>query len=211
MLRELKIHWKIVCVWKIGCLWTVNFLVWCRGRNNSLPLTLYLSCSIIIIIIIVVIIIIIILLLLIYHHLLLSGGGVLAHTILGVDFNDQTGDIRWDWVTIKHCQKIHQKNQLNPKKACKNCCFSSLHCHWRCCSRRDICASAREIPYWWHKSMFMIKSSCHGVPNVNLFDFMFLLINYGKVLCSAANELQQNSNASRKEEEEYFPWMLTVL
>ena len=39
-------------------------------------------------------IIIIILLLLLYHSLLLSGGGVLAHTILGVDFNDQTGDIR---------------------------------------------------------------------------------------------------------------------
>ena len=40
------------------------------------------------------IIIIIILLLLLYHPLLLLGGGVLAHTILGVDFNDQTGDIR---------------------------------------------------------------------------------------------------------------------
>ena len=39
-------------------------------------------------------IIIIILLLLLYHPLLLLGGGVLAHTILGVDFNDQTGDIR---------------------------------------------------------------------------------------------------------------------
>ena len=41
-----------------------------------------------------IIIIIIILLLFLYHPLLLSGGGVLAHTILGVDFNDQTGDIR---------------------------------------------------------------------------------------------------------------------
>ena len=41
-----------------------------------------------------IIIIIIILLLLLYHPLLLLGGGVLAHTILGVDFNDQTGDIR---------------------------------------------------------------------------------------------------------------------
>ena len=39
-------------------------------------------------------IIIIILLLILYHPLLLPGGGVLAHTILGVDFNDQTGDIR---------------------------------------------------------------------------------------------------------------------
>ena len=28
-------------------------------------------------------------------HILFTGGGVLAHTILGVDFNDQTGDIRW--------------------------------------------------------------------------------------------------------------------
>ena len=78
----------------------------------------YLSCSIVIIIVLVIkqillithmitdriglhsvplpllIIIIIILLLLLYHSLLLSGGGVLAHTILGVDFNDQTGDIR---------------------------------------------------------------------------------------------------------------------
>ena len=45
-------------------------------------------------IIIIIIIIIIILLLLLYHPLLLLGGGVLAHTILGVDFNDQTGDIR---------------------------------------------------------------------------------------------------------------------
>ena len=41
-----------------------------------------------------IIIVIIILLLLLYHPLLLLGGGVLAHTILGVDFNDQTGDIR---------------------------------------------------------------------------------------------------------------------
>ena len=85
-----------------------------------------------IIIIIIIIIISIILVLLLYHPLLLLGGGVLAHTILGVDFNDQTGDIRWaatcpwDWATIKRCQKIRQKNQLNPKKACKNSHFSSL-------------------------------------------------------------------------------------
>ena len=39
------------------------------------------------------------------------------------------------------------------------------------------------------------KSSSHGVPNVNLFDFIFLLVDYGKVLCSLANNLQQNSNA----------------
>ena len=30
------------------------------------------------------------------------------------------------------------------------------------------------------------KSGSHGVLNVNLFDFMFLLVDYGKGLCSTA-------------------------
>ena len=38
---------------------------------------------------------------------------------------------------------------------------------------------------------------------------MFLLVDYGKVLCSSVNELQQNSNASSKEE--YILPILTVL
>ena len=38
-----------------------------------------------------------------------------------------------------------------------------------------------------------------GLPKANLFDFMFCLVDCGKVLCSA-NELEQNSNASCKEE-----------
>ena len=53
------------------------------------------------------------------------------------------------------------------------------------------------------------KSDSHGVPNLNLLNFMFLLVDYGKVLCSLANELQQNSNASAREE--YIPRKLTVL
>ena len=36
-----------------------------------------------------------------------------------------------------------------------------------------------------------------------------LLIDFGKVLCSSANELQQNSNASSREE--YILQILTVL
>ena len=38
---------------------------------------------------------------------------------------------------------------------------------------------------------------------------MFFLIDYGKALCSSANELQQKSNASSKEE--YIPRRLIVL
>ena len=33
------------------------------------------------------------------------------------------------------------------------------------------------------------KSGSCGVPNANLFNFMFLLVDFGKVLCSSANEL----------------------
>ena len=53
------------------------------------------------------------------------------------------------------------------------------------------------------------KSGSHGVPNANLFNFMFLLVDFSKVLCSSANERQQNSNASRAED--YIPQILAVL
>ena len=53
------------------------------------------------------------------------------------------------------------------------------------------------------------KSGSHGFPNANLFNFTFLLVDFGKVLCSSANELQQNSNASSRED--YIPQILTVL
>ena len=41
------------------------------------------------------------------------------------------------------------------------------------------------------------KSGSHGVPNANLFNFTFLLVSFNKVLCSSANDLQKNSNASK--------------
>ena len=53
------------------------------------------------------------------------------------------------------------------------------------------------------------KSGSHGVPNANLFNFTFLLVNFGKVLCSSAIKLQQNSNAPSRED--YIPQILTVL
>ena len=53
------------------------------------------------------------------------------------------------------------------------------------------------------------KSSSHGVLNINLSNFTRLLIYFGKVLCSSANELQQNLNASSRED--YVPQILTVL
>ena len=53
------------------------------------------------------------------------------------------------------------------------------------------------------------ESGSHRVPNTNLFNFTSLLVDFAKLLCSNANELQQNSNASSREE--YIPQILTVL
>ena len=52
-------------------------------------------------------------------------------------------------------------------------------------------------------------SGSHGVSNAICSILCVLLVDYGKVLCSTANELQQNLNASCKEE--YIPQILTVL
>ena len=53
------------------------------------------------------------------------------------------------------------------------------------------------------------KSRSNGAPNVNLFNFTFVLVNFGEVLCWSANELQQNSNASSRGD--YIPQILIVL
>ena len=53
------------------------------------------------------------------------------------------------------------------------------------------------------------KSGSHGVPNIHLSNFARLLEEFGQVLCSPANELQQNSNACCRED--YVPQILTVL
>ena len=48
-----------------------------------------------------------------------------------------------------------------------------------------------------------------GFQMQNLFNFVFLLVDFGKVLCSSVNKLQENSNASSGEE--YIPQIFTVL
>ena len=46
-------------------------------------------------------------------------------------------------------------------------------------------------------------------PDINLSNFTCLLVDFGKVLCSSTNKLQQNSNASSRGD--YIPQILTVL
>ena len=54
-----------------------------------------------------------------------------------------------------------------------------------------------------------INPVVYGVSNTNLSNFTCLLVDFGKLLYSSANERQQNSNASFRED--YIPQILTVL
>ena len=93
--------------------------------------------------------------------------------------------------------------------ACKNSRFSSLFAAGDV-SRGGTSATQRQKFHTDDANQCLHnKSGSHGVPNTNLSNFTCLLVDFGKVLCSSANELQQNSNASSRED--YIPQILTVL
>ena len=93
--------------------------------------------------------------------------------------------------------------------ACKNIRFSSLFAAGDVL-RGGTSATQRQIFHTDGANQCLHnKSGNHGVSNMNLFNFTCLLVDFGKVLCSSANELQQNSNASSRED--YIPQILTVL
>ena len=93
--------------------------------------------------------------------------------------------------------------------ACENIRFSSLFAAGDV-SRGGTSATQRQKFHTDDANQCLHnKSSSHGVPNTNLSNFTCLLVDFGKVLCSSANELQQNSNASSRED--YIPQVLTVL
>ena len=62
-------------------------------------------------------------------------------------------------------------------------------------ARRNVCNSGQKFHIDDINQCLHNKSGSQGIPNVNLFDFMFLVVDYGKVLWSFANELQETSDA----------------
>ena len=93
--------------------------------------------------------------------------------------------------------------------ACENIRFSSLFAAGDV-SRGGTSATQRQKFHTDDANQCLHnKSGSHGVPNTNLSNFTCLLVDFGKVLCSSANELQQNSNACSRED--YIPQILTVL
>ena len=93
--------------------------------------------------------------------------------------------------------------------ACENIRFSSLFVAGDV-SRGGTSATQRQKFHTDDANQCLLnESGSHGVSNVNLFNFRFLLVDFGEVLCSSANELQQNSNVCSRED--FIPQILTVL
>ena len=95
--------------------------------------------------------------------------------------------------------------------ACENICFSSLFAAGDV-SRGGTSATQQQKFHTDDANQCLHnKSGSHGVAKLNtsLSNFKCFLVDFGKVLCSSANELQQISNASSRED--YIPQTLTVL
>ena len=93
--------------------------------------------------------------------------------------------------------------------ACDNSCFSLLFTTGDVLWGGTSATQRRKFHTDDVNQCLLNKSGSHEAPNANLLNFTLLLVNFGKVLCSSANELQQNSNASSRED--YIPQILTVL
>ena len=86
--------------------------------------------------------------------------------------------------------------------ACENIRFSSLFAAGDVSRRGTSATQGQKI----HTDD---ANQCLHNTNTNLSNFTCLLVDFDKVLCSSAKELQQNSNASSGED--YIPQILTIL
>ena len=117
--------------------------------------------------------------------------------------------IIYNWITIMGCSKhelYSTRNMLYSQKkmkqdflaqrfspptlstvelACENSRFSSLLATWDV-SRGGTSATQRQKFHTNDVNQCLHNiSGSHGVPNTNLFNFTFLLVDFGKVLCSS--------------------------
>ena len=93
--------------------------------------------------------------------------------------------------------------------ACKNIRLSSLFADGDVSRGRTSATQLQKFHTDDANQCLHNKSGSHGDLNINLPNFTCLLVGFGKVLCSSADELQQNSSASSRED--YTLQILTVL
>ena len=92
---------------------------------------------------------------------------------------------------LEHISHLGWKNMVVILIACENIRFSSLFAVGDV-SHGGTSATQRQKFYTDDADQCLHnKSGSHGVPNTNLSNFTCLLVDFGKVLCSSANELQQ--------------------
>ena len=84
--------------------------------------------------------------------------------------------------------------------ACENKCFSSLFAVGDVRAVEFLRLSDRNPILVTQINVYIINPVVYGVPNIKLSNIKCLLVDFGKVLCSSANELQRNSNASSRED-----------
>ena len=108
------------------------------------------------------------------------------------------------WLRVKVnrtrlCRTVHfERNEIEGQKSrenglsCENIRFSSLFAAGDV-SRGGTSATQRHKFHTDDANQCLHnESGCHGVPNINLPNFACLLVDFGEVLCSSANELQQD-------------------
>ena len=93
--------------------------------------------------------------------------------------------------------------------ACENTCFTSLFAAGDVSRGGTSATQGQKFHTDDANQCLHNKSGGHGVPNISLSNFTCPLVDFGKVLCSCADELQKNSNASSREH--YILQILTVL
>ena len=126
-----------------------------------------------------------------------------------------TSKVEHNWANVAFADGLLQisrytgKSVFSSSVAYENIRFSSLFAAGDV-SRGGTSATQRQRFHTDDENQCLRnKSGSHGVPNTNLSNFTCLLVDFGKLLCSSANELQKNSNASSREE--YIPQILIVL
>ena len=96
----------------------------------------------------------------------------------------------WLFFQAKVRQIVTQTYVEEPPVACENIRFSFLFAAGDVLHGEMSATQRQKFHTDDANQCLHNKPGSHGVPNINLSNFTCLLVDFGKVLCSSANELQ---------------------
>ena len=101
-------------------------------------------------------------------------------------------DTHIDFLPLLKCKALHfAVDFFKVLLACENIRFSFLFAAGDVSQGGTSATQQRKFHTDDANQCLHNKSGSHGVPNINLSNFTCLLVDFGKVLCSSANKLQQ--------------------